>query len=234
MHSQDSYTSKISIIIPVFNEEQHILATIITTHSINTEVIVVDASSQDNTCDIANKAGAKVIASDPGRAVQMNAGAAVANGDILLFLHADTQLPPGFDHMVRETLNKPGTVAGAFKLNIDAEPWGLRLVEWGVYMRSKHLQLPYGDQAIFMKSETFHQLGGFPNLPIMEDFELVQRLKTLGKITIISTPVLTSGRRWLLHGILKTTLINQIMIIGYSLGISPQRLASLYRQRKLK
>lgn len=234
MRSPNSNTSKISIIIPVLNEEKHILATILTAQeSTNTEIIVVDAGSDDKTCDIANYTGVKVIASDRGRAIQMNTGAAVASGDILLFLHADTLLPPKFDHMVRETL-QTGVVAGAFKLKINGTPWGLRLVEWGVNVRSKYFQLPYGDQAIFFRSEIFDKIGGFPELPIMEDFELVRRLKDIGQIAIVPTPVLTSGRRWLLRGIFKTTLINQIIIIGYFLGVSPTELASWYRGRKLK
>jgi rSAM/selenodomain-associated transferase 2 len=231
MRSPNSNTSKISIIIPVLNEEKNILATIITSQkSINTEVIVVDGGSQDNTYEIAISTGVKVIVSQPGRAIQMNAGAAVASGDILLFLHADTQLPPGFDDMVRKTLNKSNIVAGAFALKINGQAWGLRLIEWGVNIRSKYLQLPYGDQAIFFQSKIFHQIGGFPELPIMEDFELVQCLKSIGRIIIIPTPVLTSGRRWLKYGIIKTTFINQIIITGYFMGVSPQRLANWYRR----
>ncbi|BAZ13042.1 glycosyl transferase family protein [Calothrix sp. NIES-4071] len=234
MRGSSSDTSKISIIIPVYNEQKHILATIITAQkSTNTEIIVVDAGSEDGTCDIANTTGVKVIASDRGRAVQMNAGAAVASGDILLFLHADTLLPSKFDDMVRETLQL-GVVAGAFKLKINGKPWGLRLVEWGVDMRSKYFQLPYGDQAIFCKSEIFEKIDGFSELPIMEDFELVRRLKSIGRIAIIPAHVLTSGRRWLQRGILKTTLINQIIIIGYFLRVSPQRLANWYRVGKLR
>jgi rSAM/selenodomain-associated transferase 2 len=235
MHSFSNQTNKISIIIPVYNEKKHISATITTAQkSINSEIIVVDAGSEDDTCGIACTTGVKVITSGRGRAMQMNKGAAAASGDILLFLHADTLLPSGFDYLIRKTLQKPGVVAGAFKLKISGRPWSLRLVEWGVDIRSKCFQLPYGDQAIFLKSEIFHKIDGFPELPIMEDFELVRRLKASGKIAIILAPVVTSGRRWLQHGILKTTLINQIIIIGYFLGISPKRLASWYRGVKSK
>lgn len=227
--------SKISIIIPVLNEEKHILTTILSAQkSTNTEIIVIDAGSHDKTFDIANETGVKVIASERGRAIQMNTGAAVASGDILLFLHADTLLPPKFDEMVREVLQRPEVVAGAFELKINGTPWGLRLVEWGVDVRSKYFQLPYGDQAIFIKTEIFNKIDGFPELPIMEDFELVRRLKSIGRIAIIPAPVLTSGRRWLLRGIFTTTLINQLIIIGYFLGVSPTRLASWYRVEKLR
>jgi hypothetical protein len=104
-------------------------------------------------------------------------GAAAATGPLLLFLHADTCLPEGFDRTIRQTLAQPGVVAGAFRLAIDGPGRGLRWVEWGVNLRSRLLQMPYGDQAIFLKAEVFHHLGGFPDLPMMEDFELVRRLR---------------------------------------------------------
>jgi uncharacterized protein len=225
--------SQISIIIPVLNEAQT-LTSVLASTAANTpvEVIVVDGGSVDDTMEIAAFFGAKVIASPKGRAQQMNAGAAIATGDILLFLHADTQLPPGYDQMVRTALYSPvesAAIAGAFTLKIDASLWTLRLVEWGVKWRSRLLQFPYGDQAIFLKAETFAQIGGFPELPIMEDFELIRQLRYLGSISILPAPVITSARRWLQKGMLQTTLMNQAIVISYLLGISPQRLAIWYR-----
>jgi rSAM/selenodomain-associated transferase 2/rSAM/selenodomain-associated transferase 1 len=229
--------SKLSVIIPVLNEAKT-LPDVLTSTAADSEVeiIVVDGGSVDDTMAIAQSYGVNVLSSSGGRALQMNAGAAAATGEILLFLHADTQLPTGYDQMVRATLNaqssKPPVIAGAFTLYIDAPRWTLRLVEWGVNWRSRFLQLPYGDQAIFLKADTFHNLGGFPELPIMEDFELVCQLRRLGSIIILSTPVVTSARRWLKKGVFQTTLLNQIIIAGYLLGISPQRLANGYRQGK--
>ncbi|MBD2167499.1 TIGR04283 family arsenosugar biosynthesis glycosyltransferase [Calothrix membranacea FACHB-236] len=226
---------KLSIIIPALNEAANIADAIITTQgSINTEIIVVDGGSQDETVAIAQSLGVKVIFASPGRAVQMNAGAVAASGEILLFLHADTRLPAGFDGMIRTTLQPPQTVAGAFKLRIDASSWGIRLVEWGVNLRSHFLQMPYGDQAIFITKSMFQEIGGFPELPIMEDFELIRRLKRIGKITIITVPVITSARRWVKKGIFQTTLINQIVIIAYLLGVSPERIRIWYRQGKFR
>ncbi|RCJ40270.1 glycosyltransferase [Nostoc minutum NIES-26] len=233
--SQNIDAAKISIIIPTLNEAGNIKQAIATTQpSTNIEVIVVDGGSQDDTVAIAQSLGVKVISSSPGRASQMNAGAVAASGDILLFLHADTHLPTGFDDMVRAALQKAGTVAGAFALRIDASLLSLRWVEWGVNWRSHFWQMPYGDQAIFLTKEVFQQIGSFPELPIMEDFELMRRLKRIGEIVILPVPVVTSARRWLQKGVFKTTLINQIVIIAYLLGVSPEQIRSWYRQGKFR
>jgi rSAM/selenodomain-associated transferase 2/rSAM/selenodomain-associated transferase 1 len=208
------------------------------------EIIVVDGGSQDQTVELAKAAGATVLVCDPGRAAQMNAGAAIAKGEILVFLHADTRLPPGaFDLMwhtletsnpekpnaFEKTNEKTNIVAGAFQLQIDSSEPGLRWVERGVNWRSSQLQLPYGDQAIFLKAKTFHRLGGFPALPIMEDFVFVRQLQKIGKMAIVPAAVTTSARRWQKLGVIKTTLINQLIIIAYFLGVSPNRIARWYR-----
>lgn len=195
------------------------------------EVIVVDGGSQDSTVQMAQSLGVKVLSAPAAtRACQMNAGAKTATGDILLFLHADTRLPSGFDTLVRKALFAASTAAGAFELGIDASLPSLRLIERGVNWRSRWLQMPYGDQAIFLKTKVFHTIDGFPKLPIMEDFELMRRLRRLGRIVIIPVPVLTSGRRWLQNGVFKTTLINQVVIIAYLLGVPPERIVRWYRR----
>lgn len=234
--------AKISIIIPVVNEASNITRTLLLArNAINIEIIVVDGGSQDETVEIVKSLGIKILSTPPGRAMQMNAGGAIATGDILLFLHADTLLPANFDMLIRQALFnyaienqeseiKP-PVAGAFELAIDAEIAGIRLVEKMVNWRSRFFSLPYGDQAIFLKADVFRDLGGFPEIPIMEDFVFIRHLKKLGKIAIVNVPVITSGRRWQKLGICKTTWINQIMIIGYYLGISPANLARFYRRK---
>lgn len=227
-------TARISIIIPTLNESKNIQATLASIQtSTNVEVIVVDGGSKDNTVDIVESLGVKVIAGYKNRARQMNAGVRNATGDILLFLHADTVLPTNFDAMIRTALQQPLTVGGAFALRINAPDIGLRLIEWGVKWRSKLFKMPYGDQAIFITKEKFNDIYGFPELAIMEDFELIRNLKRLGKIAFIPVPVITSPRRWLKKGILQTTLINQIVIIAYFIGISPERIRSWYRGEKL-
>lgn len=228
---------KISIILPVLNEAATIEETLRRLRDISDiEAIVVDGGSRDETIAIAKRCGkkfglsCKVISAASGRARQMNAGAVVATGDILLFLHADTHLPPKFDTLVRQALQHPNTIAGAFELRIDANLRGLRLIETMVNVRSRVFSMPYGDQAIFLKASTFHDLGGFPDLPIMEDFELMVRLKRQGRIAILPASVLTSGRRWQKLGVVRTTLINQLIIAGYFLGVPPTQLVCWYRQ----
>ncbi len=228
--------AKISVIIPTLNEaktiEQAILSIV---SSQNVEVIIVDGGSLDDTVEIASRTSVKVLSAAGVRAIQMNLGAEFATGEILLFLHADTLLPPEFATMVRQVFSARGNlapIAGAFALRIDAPQRRFRLIEWGVNWRSRFANMPYGDQAIFLTAQTFAQLGGFPELPIMEDFQLMRQLGRLGRIEIIPTPVVTSARRWLKRGIFQTTVINQMMILGYYLRVPPTRLNQWYRGSK--
>jgi uncharacterized protein len=196
------------------------------------EVIVVDGGSQDETLAIAQDWGAKVVESPPGRAKQMNQGAAMARGNLLLFLHGDTQLPQGFLTDLEAVLAKPQVVAGAFGLEIDDRAWGLRLVEWGVEVRSRWFQMPYGDQGIFIRADRFREVGGFRDMPIMEDFALMQGLKKLGRIEISPSSVKTHARRWQHLGIWRTTGLNQVMIMGYLLGVPLDTLKTWYRTQR--
>ena len=223
----------ISIIIPVLNEAAIIQPTLLQLQgNSDIEIIVVDGGSKDRTLTLAKQTGVKVISvAGRGRAAQMNAGANMARGDILLFLHIDTQLPPDFLNLVVKTLAQPEVIAGAFELAIEGEDGSLRWLEMLVKVRSHFLSLPYGDQAIFIRKQIFADMGGFSDLPIMEDFEFVQRLKRQGKIAIAPAAVHTSGRRWQKLGVWKTTLINQLVILGYYLGISPTKLRNFYRSR---
>ncbi len=223
----------ISIVIPTLNEEAHI-ATVLANipPAPEVEILVVDGGSQDTTVDQARRCGVQVLLSPRGRARQMNAGAAIAKGEILLFLHADTRLPEAYDYYVRRILLQPDVAAGAFQLSIDSHSRGLRFIEKMANWRSRYLKMPYGDQAIFLRAAVFHEIGGFPEMPIMEDYEFMQRLQKCGQIVIAQASVLTSARRWQELGILRTTCINQAVIIGYSLGISPSRLAQWYRGKQ--
>ena len=224
---------KISVIIPVLNEAANLGKTLAKAqHNRDVEIIVVDGGSEDDTVKIAKKHGVKVMISpQPGRSFQMNFGAQKATGNILLFLHGDTILPEGYIQKIIIAFTETETIAGAFELAIDGEKLSLRLVEKAVNWRSRLLSLPYGDQGIFVKASVFWELGGFPSLPIMEDFIFIRKLRSLGKITILPAPVITSGRRWQKLGVWKTTLLNQVIVMGYWLGVSPERLARWYRRQ---
>jgi rSAM/selenodomain-associated transferase 2/rSAM/selenodomain-associated transferase 1 len=227
----------LSIIIPTLNEGSRIGALLesLVSHQENRpaiEIIVVDGGSTDDTIATACSYPVRVICSDPGRAQQMNAGAQQARGQMLLFLHADTILPTTFYESVAETLAQPTVIAGAFNLAIQGNHPALRMIEWGVRWRSHLFQLPYGDQGLFMTRAVFESIGGFADLPIMEDFDLIQRLKCQGKVAIAPATVITSGRRWETLGIIRTTVINQAVILGYFLGVDANRLAQWYRAAK--
>jgi rSAM/selenodomain-associated transferase 2/rSAM/selenodomain-associated transferase 1 len=229
--AKPSPLQNISIIIPALNEAAAIVRTLSHLESVeNLEVIVVDGGSIDATAELARSRGAQVIHSNPGKAVQMNTGANAAAGDMLVFLHADTLLPEDFSHQIVSALNQNGVAAGAFRLTINSTRAGIRIIERMANLRSRLLQLPYGDQALFMRKVLFEEIGGFPDLPIMEDFILIRRLKHKGKIIIMPAAVVTSPRRWLHMGIFKTWLINQLIIIAYYLGIPPERLNRWYRR----
>lgn len=217
---------RLSIIIPALNEEETIGATLDAVRAEHGgELIVVDGKSTDRTADIARSYGATVITSARGRAFQMNAGADAASGDVLLFLHADTLLPRGFGHQVSQVLAGPDVVAGAFRLGIDAPGLIFRLIEKTVQWRSSFLQLPYGDQALFLEADTFRRMGRFPEWPVMEDFELVCRLRQRGRVGIATGLAKTSARRWLDHGTWWTTATNLLCAAAYFLGVSPERIA---------
>jgi rSAM/selenodomain-associated transferase 2/rSAM/selenodomain-associated transferase 1 len=227
-----SHNNCLSIIIPALNESAQIHSAIQSARKgFPLEIIVVDGGSRDETVQAASRAGATVIQAPRGRAVQMNAGAGISRGSHLLFLHADTRLPDGYSAHVYEILN--GSAAGgAFRFGI-AQPFsGRRLVEWMTNLRARHLQMPYGDQAIFVRRRNFIEMGGYKPMPIMEDYDFIQRLRRQGRIVIADAAVLTSGRRWLETGAFRATLINQLVIAGYHLGATPEKLAMLYRNMK--
>jgi len=233
--SDSSESKSISVIIPTLNEAETIHATLSALQQkSHVEMIVVDGGSQDHTVEIATSVGAKVLTTSPSKAVQMNTGAASASGDILLFLHADTRLPENFERHILSAAHQRQFCAGVFRLTIDSNLRALRLIEQVANWRSRYLGMPYGDQGLFVSRELFRKIGGFADIPIMEDVELIRRLRRKGNITILNQSVKTSSRRWLNLGILRTWLLNQIILIGFYTGISPKRLAQWYRREKGK
>jgi rSAM/selenodomain-associated transferase 2/rSAM/selenodomain-associated transferase 1 len=220
----------ITVVIPALNEAATIADTIGRASTADTRIVVADGGSVDHTADLAREAGAEVIGTPPGRAVQQNTAASLAASPVLLFLHADTLLPRDYPDQVFETLMPVDVVAGAFRFKTDWNRRSMRLIEKTVQIRSTLLQMPYGDQALFMSRNIFEKVGGFPRVPIAEDLFLVRRLARLGRIAQARGSVLTSGRRWRTIGIWRTTLINYLIAGGCLLGMDPRHLAPLYRK----
>ena len=225
----DRKTCNLSVIIPTLNEEACIgqtLAGLVGQPGV--EVIVADGGSEDRTVAVAKAAGATVIAAPLGRGSQQNAGARTAQGSILLFLHADTRLPKGFAAQVSTALAQPGIVAGAFRFAIGASGWRFRLLEHCANWRAAWLGLPYGDQALFLPAARFQTLGGFREIALLEDVDLVRRLHKMGRIALLGTPALTSARRWQRLGLVRATVMNQMILLGFFCRLSPERLARWY------
>jgi len=225
----------ISVIIPTLNEERNIAKTLENARGVKVERIVADGGSTDRTRDVVKKCNVKLIYSKKGRAVQQNAGAQYAKGKILLFLHADSSLPGGFDSAIRQAYVNNFSF-GTFSLGIDASGLGFRATEMIANARSKYLGLPYGDQAIFVDKKLFEDVGGFPIVPIMEDFLLIKNLtkESGNKPTILPQKVMTSPRRWQQYGLCKVFFVNQLIILGYYAGVSLEVLAEFYKKPSMQ
>jgi rSAM/selenodomain-associated transferase 2/rSAM/selenodomain-associated transferase 1 len=221
-----------SVIIPTLNEANYIEETIERALDEDVEIIVVDGGSRDDTIRKATDLGVRVEASPPGRAKQQNHGAAVTRGGVLLFLHADTWLPKGYVSRVFETLLDSKTAVGAFRFKTDTDHWMMKAVDLMTNLRARTLKMPYGDQALFMRKAMFESVGGFPDVPIVEDLFLVRRLAKEGCVRIVTAPVITSARRWQTLGVVRTSLINVVIATAVTLGFSPRRFVSLYRNDK--
>ncbi|GJQ27690.1 MAG: hypothetical protein HBSAPP02_27220 [Phycisphaerae bacterium] len=229
---RDGSAPRLSVIIPTLNEAQ-LLADCITSipTSPEIEIIVADGGSTDGTVALARMLGATVVSVPSGRAAQLNAGAAIARGELLLFLHADTRLPPQADLEAARLLSVPGVTLAAFRLGIDHRSPRLRCIEFLANFRSKWLGMPYGDQAIAVRTGTFRRVGGFRELPVMEDFEFVRRIRRHGKVRLSGRTVRTSARRWVRDGVLRTVIVNQLCILGYLCGFPPKLLWRLRNKR---
>lgn len=208
----------ISVVMPVLNEGSSLRTTLSCLPlTEKEELIIVDGGSDDATVSIAQEFTQKVIRSGKGRACQMNAGAEKASGDLLLFLHADCILPDkGFD-LIRSVLCRPSAAAGAFDIRIDHPGLSFRIIERAANLRSRLTSVPYGDQGLFMKLETFCSLRGFADLPLMEDIEIGRRLSRLGRIVFLRPPIRTSPRRWLKEGLVYTTLRDWTLAASFTL-----------------
>lgn len=220
---------RLSIVIPALNEAEQIGATLASARGTRVaEVIVVDGGSGDATVDLAAAAGAIVLSSPRGRARQMNAGAARADGDVLLFLHADTRLPAGFDAAIEDALADPAVVGGRFDVRLVPSTPRLDLTAALINRRSRWSRIGTGDQALFVRRAVFVAMGGFPDLPLMEDVAFSRELKRRGGIACLRLRVETSSRRWLKDGPLRTVLLMWWLRFLFWCGVPAERLKRRY------
>jgi rSAM/selenodomain-associated transferase 2 len=223
----------LSIIIPVLNEAEGVNSCIENLYAdgsgVPFEVIVADGDPEGKTINQIKFDKVMKIIAPRGRALQMNAGADIARGKILLFLHADTRLPHNGLALIKSSMDTGRLVGGAFSLGIDSERLAFRIIEFGASLRYRFVRIPFGDQAIFIRRDYFNAIGRYSEIPIMEDAELMHRIKKLkGRIRILKERVLTSPRKWEEDGIIYATLRNYLMQFLYLIGVSPDRLLKLY------
>jgi rSAM/selenodomain-associated transferase 2 len=220
---------KLSIVIPTL-EEATGLSTTLASLPEASEVIVSDGGSRDATRAIAERVGARVVTGARGRASQMNLGAHEAAGEVLLFLHADCALHSSSLEAMGEALSDPRVVGGSFRMQIRNAGVGLKIVAFVSNLRARFLKIPYGDQGLFVRQAVFESVGGFPEVPLMEDVALVRSLLRIGRLSIVKVPVTTSARHWERLGPTRTTLVNWSAAVLYSLGVPAERLAPLYHR----
>jgi len=221
----------LSIIVPVLDEETGIVATLRALSALRArgaEVIVADGASHDRTVALARPLCDRLIMAARGRAFQMNAGASAARGDILLFLHADTRLPEDADRLIMDGLERSGRLWGRFDVNIDGRHPLFPVIAAMMNLRSRLTGIATGDQAIFVATAAFAAIGGYPDLPLMEDIVLSRRLKRLGRPLCVSARALTSGRRWEQYGVMRTILTMWRLRLAFFLGVAPSKLAARY------
>jgi len=224
---------KISIIVPLLNEEAglpHLLDGL--RQSGADECLVVDGGSTDGSRDLLAQSGIRWLTSPAGRAAQMNAGAQAAGGDVLLFLHANTKLDASHMQAVRRVMRDPHIAGGRFDVSLTGSHPALRVIAWFINLRSRFTRISTGDQAIFVRREAFESLKGFAGIQLMEDIEFSRRMKRQGGIACLKKKILTSGRRWEQHGILRTVLLMWRLRLMFWLGVSPEKLAALYREAR--
>lgn len=220
---------RVSVIIPTLNEATGIVQTI---HQVRQagacEILVVDGGSEDGTPELARPLADRVLSAARGRARQMNAGARAATGDVVLFLHADTILPAAFPALLARSLRDPRVVGGRFDVRLDAAGWPFRLIETLMNVRSRWTKIATGDQAIFVRRNVFLALGGYPEIPLMEDVELSRRLKRVGELACLRARVTTSARRWRRDGIVRTIILMWTLRLGHFLGVPAAQLKAFY------
>lgn len=227
--TQANQNSAVSIIIPTFNEETSISQTLDALAKIlePVEVIVVDGGSHDETVRLVSERGVRIIRSERGRGVQMHVGARAAQGEVLWFLHADTLPPPNALELITESLRDPHVVGGSFNVDFDSRLLSARFLCW-LYRQLRRLELSYGDSAIFVRRETYEQIGGFKPFPIFEDLDFVRRLCSKGRFAHLRAFITTSSRRFEGRSFALTFARWTFLQILYWIGVNPRALGEFY------
>ena len=215
----------ISVVIPTLDEAPRIGGLVRSLARPGVEIIVVDGGSRDATSALAREAGAFVLESERGRARQLRCGSEHANGDLILFLHADTRLPEGWHAAIVRAALDPACAGGAFAFRLAERGWLFRWIEFWVAVRNVLFKLPYGDQAIFVRRQVLDAMGGVPDVPILEDLDLVRGIKARGRLQLLELPATTSGRRYGKGRGLHTLVVHQWALLGWWLGWDRARLA---------
>ena len=219
----------LSVVVPTLDEAEALPASLAAARQPGVhEVIVVDGGSRDGTLAVARARADRVLEAPRGRARQMNAGAAAARGDVLLFLHADTRVPAGYARAVARALADPAVVGGRFDVRLDAAGLAYRALGRLISLRSRLTRVATGDQAIFVRRAVFERVGGYPLVPLMEDVALSRAMKRVGPIACLRDTVTTSARRWQRHGLARTVVLMWALRAAYYAGVPPARLARVY------
>ena len=218
-----------TVIIPVLNEETTLAATLRELAKLRPdEILVVDGGSDDRTGAIARQLGAIFLVAERGRARQMNHGARHAHGDVLVFLHADTRLPPAAFDEIAAALGDPRYLGGRFDVELEGGHWMLKVVARMINYRSRVTGVATGDQALFVRREVFERMGGYPDIPLMEDVAFCRALKRMGRVACLRSRVVTSARRWESDGVWRTIFRMWTLKLLYLAGVPPARLKQFY------
>ncbi len=224
---------QIAVVIPTLDEAESIEAAIASARAAadpEVEVLVSDGGSRDATVARARAAGARVLACPAGRAQQQEAGWRASQGEVVLFLHADTQLPSGWAPALRAALLDRSIAGGAFRLRFEPRSAGLAIIEWGARQRARWLGLPYGDQALFVRRSVLAEIGGIAPVPVLEDLDLVRALRRQGRLALLPLEVITSSRRYGQRGVLRTWWLHALTLAAWRLGVDRARLAAWLRR----